>query len=236
MTLRSLQTVRLAIVTIFATTLACAASSAGVLTNAVDVLSLTAEQAKQEISISITGIVTVAEPTPNWNGKFFVQDATDGVFVNNTSSRQPSVGDVVQVSGVSHPGGYAPDITKPRWEKLGTAPLPKPRPVSAERLMSGAEDGQRVEVSGIVRSAQKNASKLVLELASSGYRFRAFVPGTLKIDPDTLVGATVRVRGTPAASFNAPLRHILTVAMFVPLESDVSVDRLPDTSIFPEPF
>jgi len=102
--------------------------------------------------------------------------------------------------------------------------------------MSGAEDGQRVEVSGMVRSAQKGDTKLVLELASSGYRFRAFVPGSLNLDPNTLVGATVRVRGTLAASFNVPLRHILTVAMYVPLESDVIIDHLPDATIFQEPF
>jgi len=232
-----LQAAGLAIIVLFAEAQVCVASSPGILTNAADVLSLTAEQAKQEIEVAITGVVTVAEPTPNWKGKFFVQDATGGVFVNNTKRLQPLVGDVVQIRGVSHPGGYAPDIYKPEWKKLGTAPLPEARPVSAEQLMSGAEDGQRVEVSGIVRSAQKGDTKLVLELASSGYRFRAFVPGSLKIDPNTLIGATVRVRGTSAASFlKEPLRHILTVALFAPLESDVIVDHLSDTSIFHEPF
>ena len=232
---RLLQTVRLPLAAIFVMTLAWAAP-ADVLTRAVDILSLTAEQAREEISISITGVVTVAESTPNWKAKFFVQDTTGGVFVNNTNSLQPLVGDLVVVSGITHPGGYAPDISRPHWEKLGKASLPAAKPISAERLMSGVEDGQRVEVTGIVRSAQKGDTKLVLEIASGGYRFRAFAPGSLNFDPNSLVGATIRVRGTPAASFKEHLRHILTVSLYVPLESDVIVDHFQDISTFSEPF
>ncbi len=221
---------------VFASAPARAASTNEVLTRAADVLSLTAAQAKQRISISITGIVTVAETTPNWKGKFFVQDATGGIFVNNKDSRQPSVGDLVTVTGATHAGGYAPDLIQPRWKIIGTAPLPPAKVISAEQLMSGAEDGQRVEVSGIVRSVQRGDTRLILELASGGYRFHVFAPGSLDADPKNLIGATVRVRGTSAVSFNAPLRHMLTVAMFVPLASDFIVDHLPDPAIFNEPF
>jgi len=72
--------------------------------------------------------------------------------------------------------------------------------VTIERLMSGAEDSQRVEISGIVRSAQLAGTRLGVELVSGGYRLRAFAP----IPPDTnlqsLVGARIRVRGTAAAA------------------------------------
>jgi signal transduction histidine kinase len=215
---------------------ASGAKSDRVLTNAADILALTPAQAKQGLAISLTGVVTVAETTTNWRGKFFLQDATGGVFINNTNKTQPLVGDVLYVRGATHVGGYAPDIVRPAWKKVGTAPLPPAKPVTAEQLMSGSEDGQRVEVSGIVRSASRGATKLLLELASGGYRFRAFVPGTVNIDPDTLLGATVRIRGTAAASFNAPLRHILTVAMYVPQNSDFIVDHWPNAIIYQEPL
>jgi signal transduction histidine kinase len=210
-----------------------AASSPEVLTNAAQVLSLSGERAGEKISISITGVVTAAEPS--WNGRFFVQDATSGVFVNNTNGSQPAVGDFVRVGGVSHPGGYAPDITNPHWTKLGTAPLPEAKPISVERLMSGAEDGQRVEVSAVVRSAVAGTTRLLVELASGRYRFRAFPPLDPSIDANTLVGATVRLRGAAAASFNAPLRHILTVVVFIPQASDFTVEQLPAPGVFEEP-
>src|SRR5882757_6341896 len=76
-----------------------------VLTNVAAIMSLTHEQATQSIHISITGVVTLAEPT--WGGLFFVQDSTGGVFVNNQGP-PPAVGDLVEVSGLSHAGGFAP--------------------------------------------------------------------------------------------------------------------------------
>ena len=85
----------LAILATLATRPAGAASSGPSLTNAADVISLTAKEAKHGRSVSVTGVVTVAETTPNWKGKFFVQDATGGVFVNNTNTFQPMVGDLV---------------------------------------------------------------------------------------------------------------------------------------------
>src|ERR1700722_9879141 len=102
---------------IFAATQTLTAQSSGeLLTNASDILSLSAVQASHRINVSIKGVVTAAEP--DWNGKFFVQDATAGVFVNNTASSDghwPVPGDVVEVSGVSSAGGYAPDISHPQW-------------------------------------------------------------------------------------------------------------------------
>src|SRR5262249_8543699 len=193
-----------------------------VLTNAAEVLSLTTERATQSIHISITGVVTLSEPT--WGGLFFVQDSTGGVFVNNKNPR-PAVGDLVQVTGVGHAGGFAPDIMSPKWQKLGTAPLPEAKPVSVERLMSGAEDGQRVEVPGVVRSVRAIGKQRSLEVAGGGYRFFALLGLATNVDVNALVGATVRVRGTAAATFNRQLRQILGVNIFMPRESDLIVDH-----------
>src|SRR6266566_2050882 len=161
---------------------------------------------------------------------FFVQDSTGGAFVNNTNTR-PAVGDVVQVTGVSHAGGFAPDIISPKWKKLGTAPLPEPKPVSVERLMSGAEDGNRVEASGIVRFARADGKLILLEVAAGGYRFRAHPRGSTNLEPNSLIGATVRVRGTAAASFNRELRQIIGVNLYTPHESDLIIEHLPSTPI-----
>src|ERR1700744_3759036 len=95
----------------------------GVLTNASDVLSLSPEQASQSVKILVKGVVTAAEP--GWGGRFFVQDASGGVFVDNTTPPGPSPGDLITVSGHSFKGGYAPCIDGPSWKKIGTAPLPK---------------------------------------------------------------------------------------------------------------
>src|SRR5262245_30944319 len=79
-----------------------------IFTNAADILALAPDHAAQKIAVSITGVVTVAEP--NWRGRYFVQDASGGVFINNTNSKPPSPGDLVEVTGETMPGGYAPCI------------------------------------------------------------------------------------------------------------------------------
>jgi signal transduction histidine kinase len=204
------------------------------LTNAADVLGLSAAKASLGLPILVKGIVTAAET--NWNGRFFVQDTSGGIFVGNKSTQPPEVGDVVEVSGESFPGGYAPTIKNPRWKKLGTAPLPKAKPVAIEDLMSGTEDSQRVEISGIVRTAQAGPSRIGIELASGGYRVPAYFPIVPNVDPQSLVGAKVLLRGTVAAAFNAPLRRILTVTLFVPRLADFIVKDAAPANLFDQPL
>ncbi len=213
------------------------ASTSDTLTNAADILSQTSDQAARVNPVLVTGVVTVAEP--NWNGDFFVQDTTGGVYVINRTTPQPQVGDLVQIRGVSQLGAYAPDVLLAHWTRLGTAPLPAAVPVSTDRLMSGAEDGRRVEVTGVIRSAHQSqlvTSRMALELVCGGFRFRAFPPFSTNLDPNALVGATVHLRGTVAASSNASLRRIMTVVMFVPQSSDLIIDQFSGDAVFHQPL
>jgi signal transduction histidine kinase len=217
-----------------------AQETSGLLTNASDVLALSAQQAANGIPVLVRGIVTATEP--HWHGRFFAQDSTGGIFVD-TSEHQPVPGDVVEVTGVSQPGAYAPIIGQPNWKKLGTAPLPPAKPVTIEQLMSGAEDGQRIETSGIVRAvtitdktAKLDEGLLSCEITSGGYRFRAFSEIPVNIDPQTFVGAKVRIKGTAAASFNATLRRLVTTKIFVPLVTDFVVESSESINPFEQPI
>ena len=90
-------------VSCFLVLFACRARAAGLmLTNAADVISLPAEDAARHLSASDRGVVTAADPT--LKGRFFLQDATGGVFVDNADCRRPEPGDVVEVSGISEIG------------------------------------------------------------------------------------------------------------------------------------
>src|SRR5438874_280445 len=177
-----------------------------VLTHAADVISLSAERASASLKVSVTGVVTAADPA--LKGRFFVQDPTGGVFVDNVGGQRPEPGDLLEISGITHPGAYAPIITAPQLKKIGTAPIPTAKRVPIERLMSGAEDSQRIEISGLVRAAQLEGSRLIVDMVSGGYRFRAYVPNWVKQDPQELVAAQVRVCGTAAEAHNPLLRQL----------------------------
>lgn len=203
---------------------ACGAQEATeVLTKASDVLALPADRAITGIPIRINGVVTATQKY--WDGRFFVNDASGGVFVDNVGGESPSVGDLVEVAGISHPGAFAPVISKPAWKKVGTAPLPPARAVSIESLMAGIEDGQRIEITGTVRTVADEHSLLSLDLVSGGYRFHVFAKRNPDVDLQKLIGARVRVRGTAAPSFNAQLRQLISVKIFAPLLEDFVVEQ-----------
>lgn len=202
------------------------------LTNAADVLSLPEDLARKKIPVQIRGVVTES----GWNGQFFIQDETSGVFVDNHSVQRPKPGDVVQVNGFSQPGSFAPNISKPTWTVVGTAPLPKAKSVSLDQLMSGLEDGQRVRISGIVRAVAVLSTSLDIEVASGGNRIHIFLHGSTETNAQRLIGAKVHVSGTVAASFNAALRHLMYVVMFVPRPEDFVVEKMEDGDPFNRPL
>lgn len=202
------------------------------LTNASDILSLPAECAYGS-NVLIRGVVTAAQPDTEWSGRFFIQDATAGIFVENIGTNQPRPGDLLEVTGLSHPGGYAPIITMPRWHKLGTAPLPEAKPTPIEQLMAGIEDSQRVEISGIVRSFRPHGVVTIFEIASGGYRLDVNSPPP-SIEPQTLIGAQVRIRGTAATFFSGKLRHLITVTLHVPRPEDFIIEKIPAGDPFAE--
>jgi signal transduction histidine kinase len=207
------------------------------LTNAADVISLPVERAALQIKVLVTGIVTAKDQT--LGGCFFIQDATCGVYVDNRNGPAPEPGDVVRVSGVTEKGAFAPVITGPTFQKIGTAPLPPARTVSIERFMAGAEDSQRVEISGIVRAAQvtNTTSNLDLEIASGAYRFHAFPKMPPGIDPQSLVGARVRLRGTSGAFFNQGQRRLTALKLFMTsLPEDFVVEETESIDPFTEPL
>jgi signal transduction histidine kinase len=201
------------------------------LTNASAILALSGEQAAQAMRVSIHGIVTATEP--DWGGRFFMQDSSGGVFVENISSNQPWPGDVLTLTGVTFPGGYAPTISKPHWKIIGRSALPSPKPVAVEELMSGADDGQRIAISGVVRSAQTVGKLLQVDLFCGGYRVPIYAPMPPGVNPQMLVGDRVRVAGTPATAYdNAQMRHLIGVDMYVPIVADFVIEK----AAAPDPF
>jgi signal transduction histidine kinase len=193
------------------------------LTNAVDVISLPAEKASDSIKVLVTGVVTASDPA--LMGRFFVQDGTGGVFVDNANGRRPEPGEVVQVSGITYIGAYAPTITAPQVRKIGVAPLPPAKSVSVEELMSGAEDSQRIEISGIVRDTRMDGSRLAIDLVAGGFRFRAYVIVPADFQPQKLIGAQVLIRGTAAEAHNRSLRQLITVEIYIPAITDLIIEK-----------
>jgi signal transduction histidine kinase/CheY-like chemotaxis protein len=191
------------------------------ITRVADIRRLTMEEASRHQRVHITGVVTYFDPA--W-AMLFVQDATGGIFVDvHGQDLTVSTGDVVDVDGASAPGNFAPEIIRPAITVLGRSELPVARHVTMPQWLTGREDSQYVEVTGIVRSiARSEENHLLLDLASGGRRFRVQVPMFRGALPTQLVDAVVNVRGVSGTIFNQR-RQLVGVAHYASSLDDVTI-------------
>jgi signal transduction histidine kinase len=185
-----------------------------VLTHIAEMRALSREQAGLHPAVRVQGVVTF-----KWrNGiqSFSIDDGVQGVWVSVSMAKREQVwkgdeavldalaeGTEVEIVGVMDPGGYSPDILPASVRVTGRRILPPARLASATRLMSGAEDSQRVEVAGVVQScvsAQVGHWLLRVDIGSG--HLLATISGDSALTPTRLVDAEVRLTGVAASSRN----------------------------------
>jgi PAS domain S-box-containing protein len=194
-----------AVAVLFSKSIASGASaeSSRELRTVAEVRKLTREQASLEIPVRLTGVITYWGP--RWTA--FVADETGGIYLHvelpeKRDSSEPSLGDFVEVVGVTGRGDFAPQVERPVLRKVGRAPLPATKLVSLDHLMEGQEDSQFVQTSGIVRRATKEFDHLELDIATSNGRFSAICPEIDAFGGHDLIDSYVTVRGPCGTLFN----------------------------------
>jgi two-component system, cell cycle sensor histidine kinase and response regulator CckA len=191
------------------------------LTRVEQLRALSPEDAKRGGEIHLRAVVTYADPVgPN----LFVQDATGGVWVDLrgiSGSLQP--GERVDLRGTVG-SGFAPYVTNPRWTVLGRVPMPIPRRVTYAQMATGGEDGEWVEIEGVIRrfALEAEGDILVIDVSAEGHQFRARIPGFHHPLPVELSGARVAVRGVSGAAFNTK-NQLVSVHLFVPTLDEIRV-------------
>jgi PAS domain S-box-containing protein len=194
-----------------------------VLTQVSQIRQLTRQEAARGYPVRIRAVVTYAAP-----GDLFVQDSTAGIWVNVPQSAAPlASGQLVELEGVSEFPDFAPQIGKPRYRVVGKAPIPWAKPVSLERMLSTAEDGQWVETRGVVRRVERQQGALTIDVAVPGGRLKARLPANYAPVPQQLVDAEVRIRGACGADYNNKLQ-LVGIHLYVPGLKQIEVLKPPD--------
>jgi signal transduction histidine kinase/DNA-binding response OmpR family regulator len=192
------------------------------LTRAGDVRALSAEEAERYYPVRIRAVVTYVDQA--WS-MLFVQDPSGGLYVEALRVPDLRAGDFVEVEGSTDPGNFAPQIVRPVITVLGRAPLPPARRVDIERLFTGKEDSQWVEIAGVVRSVSRTETNQVfLHLAAARTRFTVLIPEFEGPAPTHLVDSLVRVSGVSGTLFNQK-RQLIGVQHYVPSFDHVTVER-----------
>ena len=205
------------------------------LTRIGEVRLMSREQTGLALPVRMRGVVTW------WNGRdnLTVQDDSGGIWIEFAEARNRGVwrgdnsildkaleGIEVEIEGRIDPGGYAPMILPASLRILGTKPLPPAAPMVPSSFFSGADDCQRVEVSGVVQRFYPQGDWVILVLDANPGRFTAQVSRAVAVDPAALVDAEVRLRGVAATRFNT--RGEATGSrMFSNLAGDLVVTKPP---------
>jgi signal transduction histidine kinase len=171
------------------------------LTNAQQVRDLDPETAVKNIPVRMSGVVTYYDAILF---NLFFQDGTAGIFVLVAPdiSTNIAAGQEIEVEGVSDKGDYAPIVKASAIRVLGEGQLPVPHRVSIDQLFTGLEDGQWIEVSGVVRSATILEGRHYLNLAMNGQRVMTYVKDLNESDAIKLINTTIRLRGVCYSRYN----------------------------------
>jgi signal transduction histidine kinase len=193
------------------------------LTNVQQVRELDPETAGENLPVRLSGVVTYYDATLF---NLFIQDATAGIFVLVPHDMSPNIaaGEKIDVAGVSSKGDYAPIIKASAIRVLGKASLPVPHKISLDKLFTGLEDSQWIEVSGVVRSVTMLEGRHYLNLAMNGQRVMTYVEDLNEADILKLIHTTIRLRGVCYSRYN--MRRQLRVPwLAVSSLADVAIEQ-----------
>ncbi len=190
-----------------------------IMTTARGVHNLSPEDAARELPVHLRAVVTYYDPFIDVrHAAIFVHDASGGVFVSVSARPILAIkpGTLVDITGVTKAGDYAPVVSSPQVRPVGQSSLPaNPPEVTLTQMLTGALDCQWVEVEGRVRSAHVSPHNVVLEIATDGGSLDAVSVRQEGVDYDSLVDSLVRIDGNAAPLFNQR-RQMVGVHLFFP--------------------
>jgi PAS domain S-box-containing protein len=192
------------------------------LTKAWQVRDLSAERAAWKYPVRLRAVVTVNTRTNEH--LLFVQDDTSGIFVrrHKGQTEDPNPGDVVEIEGVSDPGGFAPVVLSSNLTVVSTGPLPEPRQVTLFQLATGQEGSQWIEVHGVVRAVAYTNGVARIKLSDPSGMLSVNIPTS--VAPTNLLDSVVRIRGACSSESNKS-RQLVGLQMWASSMNDLEVEE-----------
>ena len=209
-----------------------------IITSVAEVHALSPEQAAGAIPVHVRATVTYINPETN---TLFVQDQTGPTYVDATRMiRQvkAKAGDLVDLTGITAPGQFAPIISASGLEFVSSSSMPPPAPVAFDDLFSGKMDSAWVQAEGILQSveAQRHTLEDSVSVQWGNQRYFLLVhnPNARPLPPPD---SRVRIQGVCGSIFNSR-RQIVGIQIYVPSPEFVRLlEPAPDpASLRPHPI
>lgn len=198
-----------------------------VLRTAAAVRQLSPEEADRKLPVRLEGVLTFFDQRTPGKEFRFLQDDTAGIYIYPpTYIEGAAVGKKVVVEGRTGRGEFAPVVLVDRLEVIGPGEFPTARRVSFERLSSGQEDSQYVEVRGVVRSVRLEEQRLyfIFEISTGEGRLTAYASALPVTRSEDLIDSTVVVKGVCFTQFNRQ-RQLFNFGLMVPRLEDIAIEK-----------
>ncbi|HZL57461.1 MAG TPA: diguanylate cyclase [Bryobacteraceae bacterium] len=199
-----------------------------ILTTAYQAHSLTLAEAARHYPVHLKGVVTYYDPyiDPR-RPALFVHDSSGAIFIALAGLPKSDVrpGMIVEVTGESATGDFAPIVDKGEVRVTGASHVPLEAPLASfSQLVTGEYDGQWVRVEGIVHAVRDLGRNIELRIAMSGGALTAATPKQPGENYSALVDAIVRVRANAAPVFNKKLQ-MTGVRLLFPSLGEVTIEE-----------
>jgi len=190
--------------------------------------SLSTAEAARRYPVHLRAVATYYDPyIDKRHGALFVCDSSGCVFVAVPAGPILPIqaGSLLDITGVSGPGDFAPIVSSTQIQILGQSHLPVKAPrVGLTRLLTGVEDGQWVEVEGVVQAVQKRGKNVALDLGLSDGLVRATTVEEPGADYSRLVDAKILLHASAAELFNHE-RQVVGARLFFPNLAQVKIEE-----------
>lgn len=206
-----------------------------VLTNAAAIRELSSEAAARHLPVRLCGVVLgIAEIGSDG---YAIHDGTAGIYIQGPREQVATLGhgDLVEVTGYTDPGEFAPFVIQESVTRLGMGEVPEPARASFDEIISGRTDAQWIEVTGVVRYYEPNPANTNtcrLELTTGGGRLIARLNVPEVREP--LVDAQVRLRGVCYYQVNKH-RQVINAVLSVPREVPIIIEEPAPADPFARP-
>ena len=186
-------------------------SALPLLTRIEDIRALSQDEGARGYPVRIRGTVTHFDEVQRTT--LFVHDGAFGQFVANSAEpakvgdwAELKVGDLVEITGRTVRGGFAPNVSPSNVRKLGRGALPKARSMAYSAMVTGRYDCDYVGLVGVVqrawRSSDPKSRVMFADVAVEDGVVRAsFWNYSSPADLTRYIDARVQLRGNVGAIF-----------------------------------
>jgi signal transduction histidine kinase/CheY-like chemotaxis protein len=208
------------------------------LTTAYQAHSLSLPESARSYPVRLRAVVTYYDALIDpRRPSFFVNDPSGGVFVALSVLPDFRVrpGMFVEVTGVSGAGDFAPIVDHAKVKFLSQSHLPASAArVNLSDVLSGREDGQWIEIEGVLRSIHESKWDVILNIATSEGAIRAITPKQEGSQYGRLIDAKIKLSGDAAPVFNR-MRQMTGAHILFPGMETIKVEEPPPFAPFASP-